>query len=104
MVTDTNNSNLDDEDRVIPPSIYPEDSNGEESPRNPPCAEPTPEPGPTIEKPTKEPKSEPDYDAQSEPAAPTREGSMGRLSPKDIVRYHKWSNQPIFATLEERTT
>ena len=28
---------------------------------------------------------------------------MGHLSPKDILRYQKGSDTPIFATLEERT-
>ena len=47
---------------------------------------PTPEPGPRSEKPTDEPTLEPNYDALTEILAPTREGSMGNISPKYIVR------------------
>ena len=47
--------------------------------------------------------SEPNYDALSEPSAPTREDSIGCLSPKGIVRYQKVSDAPRFTTLEEHT-
>ena len=60
----------------------------------------TPEPGP---QPTKEPALEPDSDTLSEPSSPTREDTIGHLSPKDILRYQKGSYPPRFATLEERT-
>ena len=103
VATDTEDSNSDDKYIVMPPLIYPEESNDKESPSNLPSVDPTPEPGPPSEKPTKEPASEPDYDALSEPSAPTREGSMGHLDLKDIVRYHKESYPPRFATLEKRT-
>ena len=70
----------------MPPLIYPEYSDNEESLNDPPSADPTPDPGPPSGKTTEEPTSEPDFDALSEPSAPTREDSMGNLSPKDIVR------------------
>ena len=77
---------------MIPPLIYPEDSGDEEkitgdSPSDPPSVDPTSEPGPQSEKHTKEVTFETNYDALSEPSAPTREGSMGHLAPGDIVRY-----------------
>ena len=103
MVTDTEEIDPDDKDRVTPPSICPEESNNEESLSNRLSVEPTLKPGPPSEKPTEEPTLEPDYDALSEPSASTREDSMGKLSPKDIVRYQTESDPPIFATLEERT-
>ena len=88
----------------MPLLIYSEDSDNEEdnpceSPSNPSSTEPTPEPIPPSEKTTKEPTSEPNYDALSEPSAPTMEGYMGKQDPKDIVRYQKFSDPPIFATL-----
>ena len=83
--------------------IYPEDYNDEDSLSNPPSAEPTPEPGPPSKKTTKETTSEPDSDYLSEPSAPTREDSIGCLSPKGIVRYQKVSDTPRFTTLEEHT-
>ena len=86
VVTDIEDSNSDDEYSWTPPFFYPEDSNDEESLSDPPSAEHTPEPVSPSETPTKELTSEPDYDALSEPSAPTREDSMGNLSPKDIVR------------------
>ena len=75
----------------MPLLIYPHESNDEEdnsceSPSDPPSADITLEPGPQREKPTEETTSEPNYDALSEPSALTREGSMGKLSPVDIVR------------------
>ena len=51
VVTYTEESNSDDEDITMPPLIYPEQFNVEESLSNPPYADPTPEPGPPIEKP-----------------------------------------------------
>ena len=65
MVTETEDRNLDGEDSLMPPLIYPEDSNDEESLSNPPSTEPTPEPGPPSEKPTKEPTLEPNADSLS---------------------------------------
>ena len=69
----------------------------------PPSTDPTPEPGPPSEKPTKELTSETDYDALSEPSAPTGEGSMGNIPPVDIVRYQKGSGPHRFSTLEGLT-
>ena len=86
MVTDTKESNSDDEYSVMPPLIYPEDSNNEESPSNPPSAEPTLEPGTPSEKPTEEPTSENYSDALPETSAPMREDPMGPLSLKYIAR------------------
>ena len=85
MVTDTEDSDLDDKDSATPSLIYPEESKDEESLSDPPSAESTPEIGPPSEKTTKELTSEPDYDALSEPSAPTRENSMGHLSQTYIV-------------------
>ena len=103
MATDMDDSNSDDKDNVIPPLIYPEDSKNEESLSDPPSAEPTPETGTRIEKPTKEPTSESDFDALSEPSAPTRNYFMGHLPPKDTVIYQKGTDLTRLATLEERT-
>ena len=86
MVTNTVDSDLDNKDSVMPPLIYPEESDNKESLSDPPSAEPTPDPRPPRVKPTMEPNSEPDYDALSEASAPMREDSMGHLSPKDIMR------------------
>ena len=92
-------SDSNDKDIVMPPLIYLEESDDEEYLINPPSTEPTPELRSPSEKTTKEPTSEPYYDALSVPYAPTREDSVGKISPKDIVRYQKGSNPPIFATL-----
>ena len=86
MVTDTEDRNLYNKDSVIPPLIYLEDYNDNDSSSKPPSVETTPEPGPPREKPTEEPTLEPNYDALSEPSVPTREGSMGHISPKEIMR------------------
>ena len=53
----------------------------------PPSVDPTSEPGPPREKPTKKMNLEPKYDASLEPSAPTKDGSMGHISPVDIYRY-----------------
>ena len=103
VVTDTDDSDLDDKDSVMPLLIYPENSEDEEYLRDPPSADPTTEPGTPSEKPTGKLTSKPDYNTLSEPSAPTREDYMGHLSPKDIERYQKGSYPPIFTTLEERT-
>ena len=87
----------------MPPLIYPEDSDNEDSLSNPPSADPTPKPETPSENTTKEPTLERDYDALSEPSTPMREDSMGQLYPKDIVIKQKRSYPPRFATLEERT-
>ena len=87
----------------MPPLIYLEESDDEEYLINPPSTEPTPDPGPPSKIHTKETTSERNYDALSEPSAPLREGSVGRLSPKDIIRYQKGLDPPRFPTLEERT-
>ena len=89
---------------MTPPLIYPEDPNNEEdNPREylsiPLSVNPTPLPGPPNENPTEEPPLEPNYNALSEPFAPTREGYMVHLSPKDIVICHKGSDPPRFVTL-----
>ena len=68
------------------PLIYTEEYDNEESPSDPPSAEPTPEPRISSGKPTKEPTLKTDYDALSEPYAPTGEGNMENIAPKDIVR------------------
>ena len=86
MVTDMEDSDLDNKDSMMPPLIYPEESDDEESLSNIPSVEPTLEPGPPSEKPTEEPTSEPNYDALSEPYVPAREDSVVCLAPKDIVR------------------
>ena len=83
MVTDTEDRKLDDEDSVMPTLIYPEDSNDKEYLSKPISADSTPEPGTPGGKPTKELTLEPDYDTLPEPSAPTREGFMGHLAPKD---------------------
>ena len=70
---------------MIPPLIYLEDSDNEESLIYPPSEKPTSEPRPLREKYNEEPTSEPDYDAISEPSAPTKGDSIGHLAPKDIV-------------------
>ena len=85
------------------PLIYPEEYENEDSLNDPTSAETTPNPVTPSGKPTKEPTSEPDSYALSESSAPTREDSMGHLSPKDIVGYQKVSDPPRFATLEEST-
>ena len=104
MVTDTDDSELDDKNTAMPPLIYLEDSGNEEdnpheSPSDPPSADPNPEFGPSSKKPT----SETDYSALLEPYAPMRESSMGHLSPIEIMRYQKGSCPAKFATLEEHT-
>ena len=63
MVTETEDSNSDDKDSMMPPLIYPGDSNDEESLSNPPSAEPMLEPGTPSEKSTEEPTLEPDSNA-----------------------------------------
>ena len=93
---------------VITLLIYPEDSgdkedNLHESPSDPTYADPTLEIVHSSEKHTKEPTLKSGSDALSEPSAPTREGFMGDLDPGYIVIYHKGSDTPIFATLEELT-
>ena len=103
MVKDTEGSDSYNKDILIPPLIYPEEFNDEDYLSNPPSTDSTPEPVPPSEKSTKELTSEPDYDSLSEPSAPTREDSMGRLSPNYIVRYQKGSDTPRFATIEEHT-
>ena len=65
MVTDTDDRELEYKDSVMPPLIYLEESNDEESINEPPSVDPTPNTGPPREKPTKEPTSEPDSDALS---------------------------------------
>ena len=87
----------------MPPLIYPEESNHEEYPSDPPSTNPTLDHVPPSQKPTREQTSEPDYDALSERFAPTREGSKGCLAPKYILRYHNGPDPPIFSILEERT-
>ena len=99
MVTYTEYSELEEKDSVMPPLIYPEKYDNEDSLSDPPSVEPTPDPGPLSEKPTKEPTSGPDSDALSEPSAPRREDSMGHLAPGDIVQYQKESDSPRFAIL-----
>ena len=92
VVTDIEDINLDDEDRIISPLIYPEESDDEDydpPPRQPlgPCkslihptfTDPTPEPGPPIRKPTNEPTLEPKPDDSSENSAPTGGYSIGNL-------------------------
>ena len=107
VVSDTEDSNSDGKDSVMPQLIYLDKSDDEEyNPReslsDPLTTEPIPKPEPTSGKPTKEPTLEPDSDALSEPFKPMMKGSMGRLAPKYIVRYQKRSDQPRFSTLEER--
>ena len=92
----------------MPPLTYTKKYNNEEdnpyeSPSDPTSVYPTPEPGPPNEKPTKEPTSETDLNKPSEPSAPTREGYMGQLPPRDIILYQKVSYPPIFVNLEEQT-
>ena len=70
-------SDSENKDRIMPPLIYPEESDDDNSLSDPSSAEPTLEPGPSSDKPTKELASEPDYDALSEPSTPTRGYSMG---------------------------
>ena len=103
MVTDTDDSDSGNIYIVMSQLIYLDDSNDEESLSNPSCMGLTLYPVTQSENPTKEPTSEPDYDALSELSAPLREDSIGHLSPKDIVKQHKGSDPPIFATPEERT-
>ena len=108
VVTDTEDRDFDNKDIAMPPLTYLEKSNDEEdrpceSPSNPPSMETTPESGLPSEKPIEEPTFEPDSGALSEPSAPTREGYMGNLAPKDTVRYQKGSYPPRFSTLEENT-
>ena len=103
MFRDRLYSDLENEDIFIPLLIYPDYSDDEDSLSNPPSADPTPDPIPPSGKPTEEPTSEPDYDALLEPPAPTREYSVGTLSPKDIVRYQKGSDPHRLDILEERT-
>ena len=83
----------------MPPLIYQEGSDNKDSSRDPPSADLTPDPRPPSEKPTEKPSLEPDYDALSEPSAPMREGSLGEITPKDIVRYQKGSDPTIFSAL-----
>ena len=103
MVTDTDDRELDYKDSVMPPLIYPEESNDEESISDSTSAEPTLNTGPPSEKSTKEPILEPDSDALSEPPAPRRENSMGHIAPGDIVQYQKESDSPRFAIIEDCT-
>ena len=103
VATDTEDSNLNNKDIMMPPLIYPEESDNEEHLRKSTSAETIPKPGPPNEKPTKEPTSETDFDALSEPSTPTGKDSMGHLAPRDIVRYQKWSDPSRFATPEEHT-
>ena len=108
VATDTEDKTSDGEDIVMPLLVCPEGCDDKEdvpceSLIDPPSAEPTPELGPPSEKPTKEPTSEPDSSTLSEPSAPTGEGSMGHLYPKEISLYQKGSDTPRFFTLEERT-
>ena len=101
MITDTEDSDLDDRYSVMHPIIYPEDSDKKYFPIKLPYAEPTPEPTTPSEKTTEGPTSEPNYDALSEPSAPTSECSVSPLAPKYIVRYQKGSDPPKFSTPEE---
>ena len=92
----------------MPPLIYPMESDDKkydpcESLRIPTYTDTTPEPGHPSKTNTKEPTSEPNYDALLEPSTPRGGYFMGNLYPKDIVRYHKVSDQPRFVTLEEIT-
>ena len=92
VITDTEDSNFYNKDRVMPPLISPEKydekyDNPHEYRSDPPSTKPTPELGHPSKICTKEPTSEPDYNYLSEPSAPMREGSMGHIDPKDIVRY-----------------
>ena len=92
MVTDIEDINSGDKDIMMPPLIYAdkyddEEDDPRESTGDPTSADPTPEPVPPSEKPTQEPTSEPNYYALSEPLSPTREGYMGHLPSKEIVRY-----------------
>ena len=57
VVTDTEDSDSDEEDSMMSLLIYPEYSNNDESWSNPPSVEPTHNPGPPSEKPTNEPTS-----------------------------------------------
>ena len=86
VVTETEDSNLDYKDSVIPPLIYLEESENEDSMIEPPSADPTLDPRRPRDKPTKELTLVPNSNALSEPFAPTREDSMGHLAPKYIVR------------------
>ena len=65
VVTYTEEINSDDKDSMMPLLIYPEESNNEESLRDPTSVEPTPEPVPPNEKPIEELISEPDSDVLS---------------------------------------
>ena len=77
VFTETEDSNSDNKYIMIPQLTYPDYSYKKYSLSGPPSAEPTLEPGPPSENPTEKPTSEPDFDALSEPSAPTREDSMG---------------------------
>ena len=114
MVTGTEDSNTVEKYRVMPPLIYPHESENEEDeppprqPRGPheypsksPSAEPTSEPGPPILKTTKEPTSETNYNASSEPLVPTREDYIGNLYTGYTENYEKGIDHPQFYTLEE---
>ena len=103
MVTETEGSDSDDEDIVMPLLFYPEDSNKDDYSSKPPSTESTLDPGPPSEKPTNETTSEPYSYALIEPYSPTREGYMGNLPPKGILRYQKGSDLPRLATIEEHT-
>ena len=103
LVADTGDSDSNDEDSVMPPLIYSEDSDNKESPRKLPSTEPTLYPGPPSEEPNEGPTSKPNSDSLLEPSVPRREDSMGNLPPKEIVIYQKGSDPTKFATLEERT-
>ena len=99
---------MEDKYSVIYLEIYPENSNDEEddpceSPSDPPFPDPTPEHVTARNKPTKELTTEPNYEALSEPSAPTTDVSMGHLSPGDIARYNKELYPSRFSTLEEHT-
>ena len=89
MVIDTEDRDSDEEYRVMPPLMYPEESDDEEFLSKPPSTETTPDPGPPSKKTTEELTLEPDSDALLEPSAPMREDYMGQLSPKDIVIHQK---------------
>ena len=106
--TETEDSESDDEYRVMPPLIYPEDYDEEEddpheSPNYLTFTGTTPEPEPPGKKPTNEPTFEDNSDSLSGPSAPTKEFYMGNLSPREIVIYQKGSYPPRFVTLEELT-
>ena len=104
LTTDTEDSNLYNEESVLPTLFYLEESNNKkddpnESLSNSPSVEHNPEPRPPNEKSTKELTSEPDYDSISATSALTIEVSMRHLTLLDIMRYQKGSDLPRFSTL-----